>query len=193
MRALELFSGTGSVGRALRAAGWEVISLDLLPKFRPSICCDILDWDYKQWPQGHFDFIWASPPCTQYSRARTTAHTPRDLEGADAIVQRTLDIIEWYQPRAWLMENPATGLLTKRSVVAGLPYRDVTYCRYGARYQKATRLWGACPNFKPKHCRDQRCESWCGGHPEDAQRFTQKLETLYALPPRLCQEIVECL
>ena len=42
-RILELFSGTGSVGRAFTAFGWEVISLDMNPRFKPTICQDIRD------------------------------------------------------------------------------------------------------------------------------------------------------
>ena len=61
MRLLELFSGTGSVGRAFEARGWEVTSLDSNPKARPSICCDILQWDYKAFEPGHFDMVQHRP------------------------------------------------------------------------------------------------------------------------------------
>ena len=50
MRLLELFSGTGSVGRAFEALGWEVTSLDL--EGEPTIKCDILDWDHTAFPPG---------------------------------------------------------------------------------------------------------------------------------------------
>ena len=49
---------------------------------------DIMDWDCRDFPKGFFDVIWASPPCTEYSRAKTTA--PRDIEGANEIVQKNL-------------------------------------------------------------------------------------------------------
>jgi site-specific DNA-cytosine methylase len=89
MRLLELFSGTGSMGRAFRDLGWDVVSLDITPG-RHTIRADILDWDYTVFPRRHFDAIHASPPCTQYSIARTCAKTPRNLEYADSLVQRAL-------------------------------------------------------------------------------------------------------
>ena len=60
------FCGTKSVGRAFEAAGWEVVSLDIVSKFEPTILCDIRSWDYTTFP-GHFDMVWASPVCTEYS------------------------------------------------------------------------------------------------------------------------------
>ena len=70
-RLLELFCGTKSIGRAFEAAGWEVVSLDIVSKFEPTILCDIRSWDYALFPPGHFDMVWASPVCAEYSRALT--------------------------------------------------------------------------------------------------------------------------
>ena len=67
MRVLELFSGTESVGKVARALGYDVISLDLTDA---TICCDIMEWDYKTFSAGYFDIIWASPPCNTFSKMR---------------------------------------------------------------------------------------------------------------------------
>ena len=87
---LELFSGTGSVGRAFAEAGWEVLSLDGDVSSGADVRCDILQWSP---PEGLVpDHVHASPPCTEYSLAKTTG--VRNLELADAIVQKTLAILE---------------------------------------------------------------------------------------------------
>jgi site-specific DNA-cytosine methylase len=71
-----------------------------------------MDWDYKQIPSGHFDFIWASPPCTEYSVAKTVGE--RKIEEANQIVLKTLEIIDYFKPRVWFIEKPQTGLLKKQ-------------------------------------------------------------------------------
>ena len=45
MKLLELFSGTGSVGKVAKDYGFDVVSLDLK---NANINCNILEWNYKQ-------------------------------------------------------------------------------------------------------------------------------------------------
>ena len=190
MRLLELFSGTGSIGRAFEAQGWEVISLDILPP--ATIITNILDWDFREYPPGHFDFIWASPPCTEYSIARTRATRPRDFELADSLVAKALDIIEYFEPFLWLLENPTTGYLKHRPIIAGIPVQDVTYCRYGYSYRKLTRLWGMFPFvLRPICTKKDPCHNMVDGrHTSVAQRGeNNNLAQLYSIPPELCLHI----
>ena len=106
MNLLELFSGTGSVGTIAKSLGYNVISLDLK---NADINCDILEWDYKQFDRNHFDFIWSSPPCTEYSVAKTKGI--RNIEYANSIVLKTIEIIKYFNPKYFVIENPQTGLL----------------------------------------------------------------------------------
>ena len=78
MRLLNLCSGTGSVSKPLAAAVWETVEVDWGPTHGPARSVDIMGWSCP-YGAGHFDVIWASPDCTQYSVARITANTPRDL------------------------------------------------------------------------------------------------------------------
>ena len=101
LRVLDLFSGTGSITKAFRTSGHECDSIDMDPHFAPTFCVNILAWDYMALPRGHYDVVWASCPCEQYSIARSNARAPRDLALADSLVRRTIEIIEWFQPRAF--------------------------------------------------------------------------------------------
>ena len=195
-RVLFLCSGTGSVGQPFRLAGWEVIDVDRDGRFGAEVQVDILTWDYKNaYTRGYFDVIWASPDCTQYSIARTTAKAPRDLEGADRLVAKCREIIDYFQPNVWFIENPDTGLLKTRAVVAELPFVKVDYCMYGAEYRKRTRIWTNA-QWTPMLC--DRSHLINGRHAMTAQRGPCKnhgpgdkcaLDQLHRLPTELCREI----
>ncbi len=191
---LELFSGTGSIGKSFRAKGWEVTSVDIEAKFNPTICCDVLDLTCDRLSAyGDVDLIWASPPCTHYSIARTTARTPRDLVGSDAMVQKVLDLADslfcYY-----IMENPHSGLLKSREVVEGIPMRVLDYCRYGTAYRKRTSIWTNSDFMPGRPLCHQDCQSSDGKkHLRRAQRsgagWHNTLEELYHIPQSLCDEI----
>jgi hypothetical protein len=207
MRLLELFSGTKSVSKAVGHLYEEIISLDVLNKNNPTIVCDILSWDYKQYPQGHFDAIWASPPCTEYSKAKTVGI--RNLDLANNIVKRTLEIIQYFNPDKWFIENPATGLLKNQEFMEGIPYYDVDYCQYGKDYRKRTRIWTMNTNFEPKLCNKKTCTkvvnnkhiASCGnGYSSDIKttskysgtKYTNKLVTKdekYSIPEQLIKDL----
>ena len=206
MRALVLFCGTGSIDRAFQRLGWEVVSVDWEAKYAPTHVADILSWNFKQYPKGHFAFVWGSPACTHFSIARTTGG-PRDLEGACALVARTLEIMEFFGC-PWALENPATGLLKRQPLMAGLPWDDITYCAYAppGGYRKKTRIWhslGDAWKPRPPCCKASPCATFAaeGMHNMSAQRGPTKtriglrpwdnctISQLYSMPPDLCDEL----
>jgi hypothetical protein len=198
MKLLELFSGTGSVGKE-----WEYsTSLDI--DKRADIICDILEWDYMTLDFIP-DFIWASVPCEQYSIARTNAKTPRNFLLADSLVEKTWEIIEYFKNKnrhlGWFIENPDSSLLWKRFVFPEFVRLD--YCQYGTGYRKRTKI--ACNvKWTPKRlCVNKTCLKCVDGkHLESAQRGPSRhggvriphdicnLDTLHALPLELTKEIL---
>ncbi len=202
MKLLELFSGTGSVGKPFRENGWEVVSVDLDGRYDPEIQTDILTWDYSQVPVP--DVVWSSPPCILYSRARTRAQVT-DLAQADTLVAKTLEIISYFSklnPKMkWFMENPDTGKLKNRPIVKDLPFVVLDYCCYGAPYRKRTRIWtntSFVPNplcdfscSAPKHGNSHWFAAQRGGlrHRDGSLSRGFSLDQLHALPRELCDAI----
>ena len=200
MRLLELFSGTQSVGKVARELGYEVVSLDR--DMNADLKMDIMDWDYTLYPPRSFDVIWASPPCTEYSRAKTVG--VRKIDEANEIVMRTFEIIVYLLPKFYILENPQTGLLKSQNFMTDLHYYDVDYCKYGMPYRKRTRLWTNLTTWTPRPLCKKDCDSMTEDrtrHIEQAQRLpTGAVETwanqrrhtreeLYKIPPDLIKDL----
>ena len=157
-RALDLFTGSGSVAQALRKQGFEVYTLDINPRCNANYTVDILEWPAETiFKPGFFELIAASPPCTEYSNAMT--RRPREMEKADLLVERTIQIINFLKPPKWWIENPRHGRLSTRDVVRGLHFVDIDFCRFSTwGYKKPTRFW-CSHNIAPKG--NVLCEGKC--------------------------------
>ena len=198
---LELFSGTGRLAAAFRERGWETVTLD--SHCDADIKCDILRWDYSE--MQRFDHVHLSPPCTEFSHAKT--RSVRDIEGATLICSAALTAARaLLKPGGtYSIENPATGrwALHKQPLMTALNLRrhEVTYCSYGEPYRKLTSLWTDLPWIPRPPCRgENRCspKKRLGRHVASAQQGPShgngaqdkcKSAQLSALPHALCQEL----
>jgi hypothetical protein len=155
MKILELFSGTGSIGKVF--PNDEVVSVDNDIKFNPTHNISIFDFDYKQYE--YFDYIHASPPCQYFSICQTSWYNrekringimtkySRELheklveEISDKLVLKTLEIIHYFNPKCYTIENPYNGYdlsLSKRSYMQPYNYCIVNYCMYNYPVKKPT-------------------------------------------------------
>lgn len=153
VKLLELFKGTGSVGKVANRLGWETISLDFDPIYTPDIETDILDWDYKRFYQetGFIpDIIWASPPCNTFSplayrRKERNTKTAEPLSDraklGTKILYKTLEIIRYFKrlnpDLNFVIENPM-GMMRKDSKIQKLIRNTTNYCLYGDKRKKPT-------------------------------------------------------
>lgn len=148
MRALVLFSGTGSVEKGLRskfgANGVDIVSVDNDPKWNSTHRMDARAFYTKRmYPPGYFDIIWASPPCTEYSYAKTVG--VRKIRESNALVRATFRYLAYMRPKYWFVENPVNLLRHQPFMKAFERFRNVcTYCKYGAEYKKPTCIWSNC-------------------------------------------------
>lgn len=208
IRVLDLFSGTGSIEKTLSGLvpGVEVTSVDIDPKFKPTIVSDVLKLEYKKlWRPGEFHVVWLSPPCTFYSLARNSA--PRDFKQSDRLVKRGMKIVEYLKPAHFFMENPRAFLRLRPFMKRwnAEHRKTVNYCRYSSsgnvfKYPKPTDIW-TNKEFVPLECtKGSRCKYFeDGSHLETAQKGPSlsakpaigsvKSEAVYRVPRALIAEL----
>ena len=112
MRILELFSGTHSVGVVARSMGWEVVSLDLQDA---TITCDVLEWNYRSYPPcetfSNLRWAWVGRKLRRFGDVIVTPEMLDDdmMERGLPILRKTEEIIEYFKPRFYIIENPRSG------------------------------------------------------------------------------------
>lgn len=203
IRALDLCCGGQSFKKALEALYGDdrvqVVNVDIDWKAQPEICRDLRDWDFRaDFEPGSFDVVWASPPCTEYSRAKSRA--PRRLELADSIAGRCLEIIDYFEPRWFFIENPDAMMKTRPFMQRMERYRHTcTYCQYGTPYKKPTNIWTNREGLFLKHCSATPCdykrahgihEACAQGGPRAGFARSTPRESAYAVPQPLMAELL---
>lgn len=166
MRVLDLFCGLKGWSSVWAAAGHEVVTLDLDPKFHPTVVADVLEVRAADLG-GPFDVVLASPPCEGFSvmnigRNWHHDHTPKTDTArlGKAILERTVSLIGELDPAFWVIENPV-GKMRRMSVLEPLERRTITQCQYGETRMKPTDLWGG---FPPSLVLRERCRNGAPCH-----------------------------
>ena len=194
---LELFKGTGSVGKVAEK-DFNIVSLDLDKNSNATITTDILEWDYKKYfEETNFipDFIWASPPCNtfsilaykRYGRNTKTAEPISDKAKIGTnILYRALDIIEFFKTKnpnlLFVVENPF-GMMRYDKRIKELKYHLTAYCLYGFDVMKPTNFFS---NFDLNLKSKKECK-----HKKHKETVYLKPEDRYRIPPKLIENILD--
>lgn len=195
MNTIELFCGTKSFSKVAKNKGYNTFTIDIDKKFNPDLCINVLDLKAEQLPKN-IQYMWCSPPCTEYSKAKTRG--VRDIEGANKIVLKTIELIKEVKPKYWIIENPETSLLKKQDFMKDLPFVDASYCKYNLPYRKQTRFWTNIPNLELKTCHKDcnfmNDNKHIGSVGNGRANYTNKSYSVlekYAIPPLLIEEFLK--
>ncbi len=212
-RHLELFSGTHSFGKVSSKKGYEVISFDRdLGAECPfnsgyvssnHIMEDIMEWNYKIYPPKYFYLITASPVCLWWSilrfsnigRRRKNIGYPLTREEIEEdilkfgvpMVDKLFEILDYFQPEYFIIENPNTGRM-KEYINDLIPYYIVDYYCYGLPYKKRTRFWTNIQGFKPKLSSLKKHNSAIG-----QGTHGRKQKDNYRIPEKLIEDFFNCI
>jgi site-specific DNA-cytosine methylase len=202
MRVLELFKGSGSITNYYKDRDdVEVISLDFDPKYKPDICCDIMNWDYKTYDKNHFDIIWASPDCRLYSTLQYT-HIGRKWDNKEHLIEeqkknikymiKTIEIIEYLKPTYYYIENPNKSMIWNYIIDYDISKKFIVvdYCKFSYSYRKRTKI---LTNKKLDNiiCNKKSHEINMGMYKKGQADYPKSLLERYSIPQKLLTYLLE--
>lgn len=146
---LSLFDYTGNWSKPWKENGYEVIQIDLQRGQ------DILTWNYKKIDKERVYGILAAVPCTDFALSGAKHFAKKDKEGttkkSKELVYKTLEIINYFKPKFWVIENPMSRIHKCCPELGEIKYK-FNPCDFAGylkaeeqekeRYNKQTWLWG---------------------------------------------------
>lgn len=154
---LSLFDYSGRWSQPYRENGYEVFQVDI------KLGIDILELQPEDMPFESVYGILAAPPCTDFAGSGAQYWGAKDLDGRTeqslALVRKTLEFVDYYDPKFWVLENPV-GRLPRLIPRLGNPWyfnpNEFAGWLEGEEadrecYTKRTGLWGKfeIPDKKP--------------------------------------------
>ena len=163
--AIDLCAGSGAATEKLLSLGFSRVCVDTWGQVKSTAKTRVLTADVRTLNPASFPrptVVWASPPCTEFSRTlmpwlASTAPTP-DL----SIVRACVELIEAWKPRVWCIEN-VRGAAPWLAELLGPPRQIVS-----ARWY----LWG---NFPELDVRIPRSEHTKEGRSSRATRERSRI------------------
>jgi hypothetical protein len=144
---ISLFDYSGTWSLPYRKAGCRVLQVENKLGF------DVFSWNYKAIQPSHVAGILAAPPCTDFAVSGAQYWKKKDKTGKTKesvkLILRTLEIVKFFKPSFWAIENPIGRLNT---VVPELAHFGPWYFEpfwYGDPWSKKTGLWGLFKKPKP--------------------------------------------
>ena len=215
MNVLELFKGGGSITDYFRGIyidnadnpNVNVISLDIEEKYNPTICCDIMDFDYKQYPVGYFDIIWGSPECKIFSHLqycligrkwKDKEELYEEQKKHSKFINKTIEIIEYLKPKWYFIENPLYSKIWNH--IENKKYLDnfiiVDYCSFGFDYKKPTKILTNREDLENNRCKCKKkhiCRVGINSRKQKSKgqigEITKNVLERYAIPQPLLEYV----
>ena len=202
MKALDLFSGSGSFNKVSRTYGYDVTSIDIRKRkntCEPTLHIDILDLNIDYFNVNEFDIIWAGIPCDIWSNASGGFHLDSNFTPLTEkavihleIFHKTIKLIDHLSPVYFFIENPRGKMRHYQGMLDFLnrnngAIKQCTLSSYGFPTTKPTNIF---TNFK--ELKLQEMDQFGRGHKNKVQHKIDNMTKVQrqSTPAQLINDIL---